>query len=177
MQVDMTIFQPIENFFTEVATDFNNYVILPAENFFMQANTVIVSGLYDLNMLVADIGNAVSFSCQTLQLINTNVCFQIEMDIIDEVMSVENLAIQIGQEVTADVNTVVGDITNEFNNVITPALNQVGQEIGQGLNVAGADILQGLEVAGQYIEDHPELIAQIFLTVALVGITCFDIIL
>jgi hypothetical protein len=66
MQVEMTIFQPIENFFTEAVADFNNYVILPAENFFMQANTVIVSGLYDLNMLVADIGNAVSFSCQTL---------------------------------------------------------------------------------------------------------------
>jgi hypothetical protein len=61
MQVDMTIFQPIENFFTEVVTDFNNYVVLPAENFFMQANTVIVSGLYNLNMLVDDIGNAVSF--------------------------------------------------------------------------------------------------------------------
>jgi hypothetical protein len=61
MQVDMTIFQPIENFFTEVATDFNNYVIQPAENFFMQANTVIVSGLYDLTMFVDDIGNAVSF--------------------------------------------------------------------------------------------------------------------
>ena len=84
-------------------------------------------------------------------------------------MSVENLAIQIGQEVTADVNTVVSDIQNEFNNVITPALNQVGQEIGQGLNTAGADILQGLEVAGQYLEDHPELIAQIFLTVAIVS--------
>lgn len=153
MQVDMTIFQPIENFFTEVATDINNYVIQPAENFFMQANTVIVSGLYDLTMLVDDIGNA------------------IEQDVIDEVMSVENLAIQIGQEVTADVNTVVGDITNEFNNVITPALNQVGQEIGQGLNVAGADILQGLEAAGQYIEDHPELIAQIFLTVALTAVS------
>jgi hypothetical protein len=66
MQVDMTIFQPIENFFTGVATDFNNYVIQLAENFFMQANTVIVSGLYDLTMLVDDIGNAVSFSCQTL---------------------------------------------------------------------------------------------------------------
>jgi hypothetical protein len=73
MQVDMTIFQPIENFFTEVASDFNNYVILPAENFFVQANTVIVSGLYDLNMLVADIGNAVSFSGRVLSLINTNV--------------------------------------------------------------------------------------------------------
>jgi hypothetical protein len=65
-------------------------------------------------------------------------------------MSVENFAIQIGQEVTADVNTVVGD-TNEFNNVITPALNQVGQKIGQSLNVAGADIFQGLEAAGKYL--------------------------
>jgi hypothetical protein len=60
MQVDMTIFQPIENLFTEAATDFNNYVIQPAENFFMQANTVVVSALYDINMFVADIGNAVS---------------------------------------------------------------------------------------------------------------------
>ena len=84
-------------------------------------------------------------------------------------MSVENLAIAIGQDVTSDVNTVVSDITNEFNNVITPALNQVGQEIGQGLSTAGGDILQGLEVASQYIEDHPELIVQIFLTVAIVS--------
>jgi hypothetical protein len=35
-------------------------VIQPAENFFMQANTVIVSALYNIDMLVADVGNAVS---------------------------------------------------------------------------------------------------------------------
>jgi hypothetical protein len=94
---------------------------------------------------------------------------QIEQDVIDEVMTVENLAISIGQQVTNDVDTVVSDITNEFNNVITPALNQVGQKIGQGLSVAGGDILQGLEAAGQYLENNPQLIIQIFLTVAVVS--------
>ena len=153
MQVDMTIFQPIENFFSEAVADFNTYVVQPAENFFMQANTIIVSGLYNLDMLVADIGNA------------------IEKDVIDATMTVENLAIQVGQQVTADVNTVVGDVQNEFNNVITPALNQVGQEIGQGLAEAGGDILVGLEAAGTYIGNHPELIAEIFLTVAITAVS------
>jgi hypothetical protein len=170
MQVDMTVFQPIENFFTEAATDFNNYFFQPAEKFFMQANTVIVSALYNIDMFVADIGNAVCGSLFTTELYGVADLYnQIEQDVIDEVMTVENLATSIGRQVTNDTNTVVSDIANEFNNVITPALNQVGQEIGQGLSVAGGDILQGLEVAGQYLENNPQLIVQIFLTVAIVS--------
>jgi phage-related protein len=102
--------------------------------------------------------------------IPTDIFLQIEQDVIHEVMSIENLAIQIDQEVTTEVNTVISNVANEFNNVITPALNQVGQEIGQGLSLAGGDILQGLKVAGQYIENYPELIAEIFLTIAIVRV-------
>jgi hypothetical protein len=57
----------------------------------------------------------------------------------------------------------------EFNNVITPTLSQVGQEIGQSLSLAGGDILQGLEAAGNYLENNPQLIVQIFLTIAVVS--------
>jgi hypothetical protein len=75
-------------------------------------------------------------------------------------MSVENLAIKIAQDVKADTETVIISVSNEFTNVIGPALSNVGQEIGSALNVAGADILTGLEDAGNYIEAHPELIAE-----------------
>lgn len=81
------------------------------------------------------------------------------------------MANRVSREVSKDVDTVFSDVKDEFENVITPALQQVGQEIGQGLSVAGADILQGLEVAGQNIEDHPELIDEVLLTVALVKIS------
>lgn len=62
MQVDMTVFQPIANFFTEAVNDFEDYVVQPAENFFMQANTVVVAALYNIDMLVDDIGKAVGCS-------------------------------------------------------------------------------------------------------------------
>jgi hypothetical protein len=54
--------------------------------------------------------------------IPADIFLQIEQDVIDEVMFVENHAIQTGQEVTTDVNAVISDVANEFNNVITPAL-------------------------------------------------------
>ncbi len=92
---------------------------------------------------------------------------QIESEVIDEIMSVENFAVKIAKDVTADAETVINSVSNEFTNVIGPSLSNVGQEIGSALNVAGADILTGLEDAGKYIEAHPELIAEF------VQVSCF----
>jgi len=61
----MDIFQPIENFFSTVAGDINQYVVMPADQFFMQANTIVVSALYDTVMLAADIEKAVSSLLQS----------------------------------------------------------------------------------------------------------------
>ena len=56
----MDIFQPIQNFFTTLVGDVNQYIVMPAEQFFMQADTVVIGGLYDIAMLAGDIGKAVS---------------------------------------------------------------------------------------------------------------------
>jgi len=79
-------------------------------------------------------------------------------------MSVENLAIKIAQDVTADAETVINSVSNEFTNVIGPALSNVGLEIGQALSVAGGDVLTGLEDAANYIEANPQVIAELVKT-------------
>lgn len=60
MQVDMAIFQPIENFFISSADTIANFVTMAADDFFMKAQSIVVAATYTIDMLVADIGVAVS---------------------------------------------------------------------------------------------------------------------
>jgi hypothetical protein len=56
----MDIFQPIENFFVSSADAVVNFVTLAADSFFMKAQSIVVAATYTIDMLVADIGVAVS---------------------------------------------------------------------------------------------------------------------
>ncbi len=59
MQVNMDIFQPIENFFVSSAEAVANFVTMTADDFFMKAQSIVVAATYTIDMLVADIGVAV----------------------------------------------------------------------------------------------------------------------
>ncbi len=59
----------------------------------------------------------------------------------------------------------------QFDNVITPALVDAGKQIGAAFVTAGTDIVDGLNAAGNYIDAHPELIAEILVSAALIGLT------
>lgn len=60
----MDIFQPIENFFVSSADAVVNFVTMAADDFFMQAQQIIVAATYNIDMLVDDIGVAVSILFQ-----------------------------------------------------------------------------------------------------------------
>lgn len=150
MQVDMTIFQPIANFFTEAAAEINQYVVVPGEDFFMKGQSIVISAEYDIGMLTADLAHAV------------------QQDIIDEVNSVENFAVQVAQNIKSDVSTITTNVGNEFNNVIGPGIAGVGKQVGTAFTTLGSDLAPSFEEAGAYINAHPELIAEIILTAALV---------
>jgi len=62
----------------------------------------------------------------------------------------------------------------QFDNVITPALVDAGKQVGDAFTTAGTDIVDGLTTAGDYIAAHPELIAEVLVSAALIGLTVFQ---